>query len=141
MQILVSPWDALSTQTIVNCFRKPGISTESQETAIAEDDDLFRELQDKIDDLHSVQPNYIEEDFDATTFADVDAEGIAVQPPSSDTEIVAELLETEGVIDDDYYSGEVVDEPVKCPDESELYRDFAEVLFTFRQGGHNPILR
>ena len=121
MKMLVSAWDALSTQTIVNSFRKSGISTESQETAIAEDDNPFRELQDKIDDLRSVQPNLIEENFDATTFAHVDAEVIAVQPPPSDAEIVAELLETEGVSDDDDdYSGEVADEPVKCPDKNEL---------------------
>ena len=78
--------------------RKSGVSTESQETAIVEDDDPFRELQDEIDDLRSVQPNLIEEDFDATTFGDVDAEVIAVQPPPSDAEIVAELLETEGSV-------------------------------------------
>ena len=64
-----------------------------QETAIAEDDDPFRELQDKI-----VQPNLIKEDVDANTFADVDVEVIAVQSPPSDAEIVAELLETEGVM-------------------------------------------
>ena len=75
--MLVSAWDALSTQTIVNCFRKTGISTESQETAIAEDDDSFRELQDEIDNLRSVQPNLIEEDFDVAAFADVGAEVIA----------------------------------------------------------------
>ena len=83
MQMLVSAWDALSAQTIVNCFRKSGISSESQETAIAEDDYPFRELQDEIDDLRSVQPDLIEEDFHATTFADVDAEVMAVQPPPS----------------------------------------------------------
>ena len=105
----------------MNCFRKSGIFTETQETAIAEDDDPFRKLQDKIDDLRSVQPSLIEEDFGATTFADVDAEVIAVQPPLSDAEIVAELLEMEGVSDgDDNYSGEVDDEPVKCPDKNEL---------------------
>ena len=76
MQMLVSAWDALSTQTIVNCFRKSGISTESQETAIAEDDDPFR-VPFRIDDLSSVQLDLIEEDFDATTFADVDVEVIA----------------------------------------------------------------
>ena len=120
--MLVSAWDALLMQTIVNCFQKSGISTESQETAIAEDDDPFWELQDEIDDLRFVQRNLIEEDFDATTFADVDAEVIAVRPPPSDAEIVAELLEKEGVSDDDddYYSGEVTDEPVKCPDKNEL---------------------
>ena len=50
----------------------------------------------------------------------------------------------EGVSDNgDYYSGEVADEPVKCPDKNELAtcRDFAEVLLIFRQGGNNPILR
>ena len=121
MQILVSAWDVLSAQTIVNCFRKSGISTESQETAIAEDDDPFRELQNEIDDLRYVQPNLIEEYFDATTFADVGDEVIAVQPPPSDAEIVAELLEMEDVSDDDDdYSGEVADEPVKFPDKNEL---------------------
>ena len=121
MKILVSAWDALSTQTIVSCFRKPGIYNESQETAIAEDDDPFWELQDEIGDFRSVQPNLIEEDFDDTTFADVDAEVIAVQHPPSDAEIAAELLETEGVSDDDDdYTREVADKPVKCPDKNEL---------------------
>ena len=121
MQMLVWASDALSTQTIVNCFRKSRISTESRETVIAEDDDPFWVLQDEIDDLHSVQRNLIEEDFDATTFTDIDTEVTGVQPPPSDAEIVAELLETEDVSDDDEsYSGEVADEPVKCPDKNEL---------------------
>ena len=40
---------------------------------------------------HRSRESSIEEDFDATTFADVDAG------------IVAELLEMEGISDDDYY--------------------------------------
>ena len=44
-----------------------------------------------------------------------------LQPPPSDAEILTELLETEGDSDDDDdYSGEVADEPVKCPDKNEL---------------------
>ena len=110
---------------MVNCFRRSGISTESQSTTIANGDDPFRELQDEIDNLRSVQPDFIEKDFDATTFADVDAEVIAVQPPPSDAEIAAELLETESVSDDDNdndddYSSEVADEPIKFPDKNEL---------------------
>ena len=138
MQMSVSAWDALSTQTTVICFRKSGISTNSQETAIAEEGTAFRELQDEIDNLCSIQPSLIDEDFDATTFADVDTEVIAVQPPPSDAEIVAELSEKEGISDDDDdddddddnddddgdydydYSVENADEPVKCPDKNEL---------------------
>ena len=105
----------------MNCFRKSGISTESQETTIEEDDDSSQKLQNEIDDLRSVQPHLTEEDFDAATFANVDAEVIAVQPSSFDAEIVAELLKMESVgDDDDYYFNEVADEPVKCPDKNEL---------------------
>ena len=67
MQMLVSAWDALSTQMVMNCFRKPGIFSESQKNAIVEDGDPFLELQDEIDGIRSVQLNLIEEDFDTTT--------------------------------------------------------------------------
>ena len=46
-----------------------------------------------------------------------------MQPPPSDAETVAELLETEDISDDDYYyyySSEVPDEPVKCPNKNQL---------------------
>ena len=46
-----------------------------------------------------------------------------MQPPIFYAEIVAKLLETEGVSEDDddyYYSGEVADKPVKCLDKNEL---------------------
>ena len=104
-----------------------------------EDGNPFRELQDEIDKLRSVQLDLIEEDFHATTFADVDAEVIAVQSSPSDAEIVAELLETEGVSDgddddddddDDYYYSEIADESVKCPDKNELLHIF-EILQRF----------
>ena len=85
-----------------------------------EDDDTFRESQDEFDNLRSGQPNFFVEDFVTTTFADTDAEAIAVQPLPPNAEIVAELLETESVSDDDEFSGEVADEPVKCSDKNEL---------------------
>ena len=88
-----------------------------------EDEHPFQELQDKTDNLCFVQPNLIEKDFDITTSANVDAGILAVQPPPSDAEIIAELLEMEGVSDDYYYyyySHKVADEQVKCPDKNEL---------------------
>ena len=93
-----------------------------------EDEHPFGELQYKTDNLCSVQLNLIEKDFDVTTSANVDADVLAVQPPPSDAEIIAGLLEMEGVSDDDddddyyyyYYSHKVADEEVKCPDKNEL---------------------
>ena len=55
MQILVSAWNAVSTENIVNCFRKSGISTANQEAAIADEDDPFKDLQNEIDALRNLQ--------------------------------------------------------------------------------------
>ena len=54
-----------------------------------------------------------------------------MQPPLFNAEIVAKLLETEGVSedDDDDYSGEVADKPVKCLDKNELL----QVIETFQR--------
>ena len=54
-----------------------------------------------------------------------------MQPPIFYAEIVAKLLETEGVSedDDDDYSGEVADKPVKCLDKNELL----QVIETFQR--------
>ena len=41
MKILVSSWEAVSAQTIVNCFRKAGITPEAQNSAITDADDPF----------------------------------------------------------------------------------------------------
>ena len=55
--MLVSAWNALTTETIVNCFHKAGISAENQDAAIAEEDDPFKDLQDEIDALRTDQPD------------------------------------------------------------------------------------
>ena len=53
--------------------------------------------------------------MDGASFTDVDAKVAAVQPPPTDAEIVAWLLETEDVSDYDN-SVEVEYEIVECPD-------------------------
>ena len=57
-----------------------------------------------------------------------------MQPPPSDVEILAELLETEDVSDDYYYSGEVADVPVKWPDENELLQVIRGVPYFSTRG-------
>ena len=42
MKILVSSWEAVSAQIIVNCFRKAGITSESQNAAITDADDSMK---------------------------------------------------------------------------------------------------
>ena len=122
MQMLVSAWNALTTETIVNCFHKAGISAENQDTAIAEEDDPFKDLHDEIDALPTVQLDLIPEDINAASLVDVDAEVSAVQPPPTDAKILANFLGTDNISNDEFVddSDDVEDVPMKCPVKNEL---------------------
>ena len=120
MQMLVAAWDAVTTKTLVNCFRKSKISSKSQKTVITEDDDLFKELEEEIEFLHSVQPDLVSKNMDEASFTDFDAEFLAIQLSPSDTKIIAQLLETEDVSNDNDDAIKTEDEPVYCPDRKEL---------------------
>ena len=48
MKILVSSWEAVSAQTIVNCFRKAGITSKAQNAAITDADDPFSDLKESL---------------------------------------------------------------------------------------------
>ena len=61
MQMLASAWNAISTETIVNCFPKAGISTASQEPATADEDDSFKDLQNEIDALQNLRLDFVPE--------------------------------------------------------------------------------
>ena len=120
MQLLVVAWDAVTTIIVVNCFQKSKISSESQKAAIPEVNDSFKELEEEIENLHSIQPGLVSENMDAASFAELDAQVLAVQPSLSDAEIVVELLETEDVSNYKDNAIETEDEPVYCPDRNKL---------------------
>ena len=53
-------WDE-PAQTIVNCFRKTGITPEAQNTAITDVDDLFSDLKESLQQLHDIDPDMVPE--------------------------------------------------------------------------------
>ena len=77
----VSAWNAVSSETIVNCFRKGRISTANQEAAIADEEDPFKNLQNEIDASQNLQIDVVREDINVALLTDVDAEVSAVQLP------------------------------------------------------------
>ena len=81
MEMLVSAWNAVSTEIIVNCFRKTRISTANQEAAISDQEDPFKDLQNEIDASQNLQIDLVREDINVALLTDVDAEVSAVQPP------------------------------------------------------------
>ena len=51
--MLVRSWDAVSTNTVKNCFRKAGISEETQVASINDEDDPFKLLEENVNELKS----------------------------------------------------------------------------------------
>ena len=128
MQMLCSAWDSVDSSTIVNCFAKCGISSESQEAAVSDKDDPFKELQDEIDHLRECHPGSVPDDIDAAVFVEVDEDVVSTEPPLTVDEILAEFNDdpTEHVNDDENQEDEE-DEPVQCPKRDELF-DAIELL-------------
>ena len=77
-------------------------------------------MEEESENLRSIQPDLVSENIDAASITDVDAEVLAVQPSLSDAEIVAVMLETEDVSNDNDDAVETEDEPAYRPDKTEL---------------------
>ena len=63
MKILSSSWSELSAQTIVNCFRKVGISDSSLQLAQCDADDPFKDLEIELYHLKEFDPTAVQDDF------------------------------------------------------------------------------
>ena len=68
MQMLVAAWDAVATKTVLNCFRKSTVPSESQKFVITKDDDPFKELEEEIENLRSIQPDLVSENMEQLPF-------------------------------------------------------------------------
>ena len=86
--------------------------SESQKATRTEEDDLFKKLEEEINNLRSIQPDLVSDNMNEASFAEVDAEVLAVQLPPFEAETVAELLGTEDVSNDNDDAIETEEEPV-----------------------------
>ena len=90
----------LDAMTIMNCFRKAGISPGTQTSAINDDDDPFRDiendpfsdLQYDLNILRESQPELVPDDLTAADLVDVDTNVMTNGERLTDAEIVAEIL-------------------------------------------------
>ena len=69
MQILVAAWDAVTTKMVLNCFQKSKVLSENQKVVIAEDDDPFKELEEEIENLHSIELDLVSENMEQLPFS------------------------------------------------------------------------
>ena len=95
MKHLVSSWNAVSKETIVNCFKKSNISQSNQQAAVNDDDDPFKSLQEDLEKLHELDNDAIQPNLSAESFADLDCEVATSGSFSNDDDIIVEVIEGE----------------------------------------------
>ena len=88
MKILVSSWEAVSAQTIVNYFRKVGVTPEAQNAAITDADDPFSNLKECLQQLHDIDPDMVPEGDTPESVIDVDKEVITMVSMITDDDIL-----------------------------------------------------
>ena len=86
MKILVSSWKA--AQTIVNCFREAGITSDAQNAAITDADDQFSDLKEGLQQLHGIDLDMVPESVTPKSFIDIDNEVITMAPMITDDDIL-----------------------------------------------------
>ena len=92
---LVSSWNAVSKETIVNCFKKSNISQSNQQAAVSVDGDPFKRLQEDLEKLHELGNGAIQPNLSAESFVDLDSEVLKSASFSNDDDIIAEIIEGE----------------------------------------------
>ena len=93
MKNLVSSWNAVSKETIVNCFKKSNISQSNQQVAVNDDENPFKILQDDFKKLHELDSDAIQPNLSAESFADLDSEVVTSASFSNDDDIIAKVIE------------------------------------------------
>ena len=87
MKILADSWEVVTKETIINCFRKAGITPAVQQAAIADSDDPFKDLQESLNDVRKADSSMVLDDVTATALVSLDNDVIATAPEISEGNI------------------------------------------------------
>ena len=91
MHMLVKSWGAISINTVKNCFRKAGISQETQVASNNEEDEPFRLLQQNVDELKSC--DLVDENLTVDDYVDIDFQFTTSETSAmTDQEILDSIL-------------------------------------------------
>ena len=126
MKHLVSSWNAVSKETIVNCFKKSKVSQSKQQAAVNDDDDPFKSLQEDLEKLHELDNDAIQSNLSSESFADPHSEVVTSASFSNDDDIIAEVIEGKNEESEDDQDDEER-RPPTCPSTNEV-EDALETL-------------
>ena len=91
LKILDDSWELVTKETIINCFRKAGITPPVQQAAIVDSVDPFKDLQESLNDLRKADSSMVPDDVTATALVSLDDGVIATAPEISEGDIIEEL--------------------------------------------------
>ena len=125
MKELANSWEVVTKETIINCFRKAGITPAVQKATIADSEDPFKDLQDSLNDLRKADLSLMPDDVTATALVSLDDNVIATAPEISEYDIIEELRgcqeqDKEEENDDEILIEEIFDPVVEKPSRSAI---------------------
>jgi len=124
MKLLADSWELVSKETIVNCFRKAGITPDGQQAAIDDSDDPFKDLQESLNNLRKADSSMVPNDVTATALVSLDDDVIATAPEMNEDDIVSRLKnqenEEEESGDEEIQGGEMFDPVAEKPSRSAI---------------------
>ena len=65
MKNLVSSWNTVSEETIVDCFKKANISHANQQSVLTDADDLFKSFKEELNHLQKLDENVVQDTLSA----------------------------------------------------------------------------
>ena len=143
LQLLVSAWNEVSQATIVNCFKKAKISDKDQTIAINDEDHLFKEINEDLQELREKDSSLVPESMTAEDLASVDDAVITKESTLTNEEILEEAtkIDDDGVEDIEDEDDEELEVPSARDVETSL--EILKNLFLFREhrGGHMQDLK
>ena len=101
MENLVSLWNVVLEETIVNCFKKANISHGNQQTAVTNADDSFKSLEEELDSLCKLDENVVQDTLSAESFVELDNEAVISASYMSDADIIVKVIRPDFIEDED----------------------------------------
>ena len=126
LKILTDSWGVVTKETIINCFRKAGITPAVQQTAIADSDDPFKDLQESLSGLRKADSSMVPDDVTATALVSLDDDVIATAPEISEGDIIEELRDRQEQGDEEENNEEISIEKIFVPVVEKPLRSVAE---------------
>ena len=91
MKILADSWEAVTKEIVIICFKKSEINPAVQQAAIADSDDPFKDIHQKLNELKSADRSIMSEDVTAESIVSLDDDVKATAPEIAESDVTQKL--------------------------------------------------